>query len=115
MAEQGVWWSVGMGEIPVVSNKLLAAPSQPQQVQGIKLNKLTLSPPPGIAPVRLRQQIDRGKAYRGGKGSTIIKMMMMMMMMNSSLKQNTCNFNMYRFIHSFNTTTYAMNYYYMYM
>lgn len=113
MTEQGVWWSVGMGEIPVVSNKLLAAPSQPQQVQGIKLNKLTLSPPPGIAPVRLRQQIDRGKAYRGGIGSTIIKMMMMMM--NSSLKQNTCNFNMYRFIHSFNTTTYAMNYYYMYM
>lgn len=53
MTEQGVWWSVGMGEIPVVSNKLLVAPSQPQQVQGIKLNKLTLSPPPGIAPVRL--------------------------------------------------------------
>lgn len=32
----------------MVCNKSLAAPSQPQQVQGIKLNKLTLSPPPGI-------------------------------------------------------------------
>lgn len=48
MAEQAVWWSVGMGRDSSGMYKLLAAPSQPQQVQGIKLNKLTLSPPPGI-------------------------------------------------------------------
>lgn len=62
MAEQAVWWSVGMG----VCNKLLAAPSQPQQVQGIKLNKLTLSPPPGIDHCQIETPDIQGKAYSGG-------------------------------------------------